>query len=430
MFSDQLLEAASKEQPASPVPTPQVSPPLTLPTGNDPPSVRIQPVASTAGRRAEYRPLPKETNKRKHVSKESRPIRYFEVPESDADTASDQDGDRSSSGDSISDAPAPRKRLRVSRITTRSSTSVPTTDTEEIFPDGDTTLAEAPAICITDTEAAAPANTKAVVPANTEAVVPVNTEAIVPANAKAVVPANTKDTVITDAEDTVAAGTENAVTTDTERVFAANSGTICTPATKPVGALSTTDSTLHSPPSQALSSAIDEASVPTFLLSHGKGKRAVNIFQYLQDVEDPRFQRVLFHYIRFEISCESGVSGSLSTTNRPAEIGYWTSRARPANLPDYTRGKRTFTDFVDSIFMWWASIQPPWRVFERGRVSRKVLGSWDALRSPRINGLLNVVILAYWWIGYLDELKLGDSMRADYKSFVEDVAWVFSELST
>jgi len=80
--------------------------------------------------------------------------------------------------------------------------------------------------------------------------------------------------------------------------------------------------------------------------------------------------------------------------------------------------------------MWWASIQPPWRVFERGRVSRKVLGSWDALRSPRINGLLNVVILAYWWIGYLDELKLGDSMRADYKSFVEDVAWVFSELST
>jgi len=80
--------------------------------------------------------------------------------------------------------------------------------------------------------------------------------------------------------------------------------------------------------------------------------------------------------------------------------------------------------------MWWASIQPPWRVFKHGKVSREVLGGWDVLFSPRINGLLNVVILAYWWIKYLDELELGGSILADYNSFVEDVAWVFLKLST
>lgn len=62
--------------------------------------------------------------------------------------------------------------------------------------------------------------------------------------------------------------------------------------------------------------------------------------------------------------------------------------------------------FVDSVFEWWGSIQPSWRIFERNRVSREVNGGWEALRSPRINGLLNVLILAYWWVQILDDLNL------------------------
>ena len=446
-LSDQLLKAASKEQPASPTQMPQVSPPVTLPTGNIPPSIHTQPVASTDGRQAEYRPLPNKANKRKHTSKESCPIRYTKDSESDDGAVSDHGGDVSSSGDSFPDAPAPRKRLRVSRITTRSSTSIPATDTDTggasnptspapavaglslAIPDVDTrTLSPALRIGVLITPISSPDLRSADILEDIVDVSPngdstfIETPATHNTGTKVAVPPGAEDTVTTDTEDAVAA--------DIEDVVAVNSGTTSTPTTEPIKASSTADPTLHSPPSQVLLSTINEASVPTFLLPHGKGKRAVNIFHYLQDVRDPRFQRVLFYYLRFEINCGSGASGSLPTTNRPVEIGYWSSRARPANLPDYARGKRTFADFANSILTWWTFIQPPWRVLKRGKVSREVLGGWDDLRAPRINGLLNVVILVYWWINILDELKPGGSVHADYELFAEDVAWVFSKLSS
>ena len=174
--------------------------------------------------------------------------------------------------------------------------------------------------------------------------------------------------------------------------------------------------------------AIDEKRVPSFLRSHGKGKREVDIFNYLNRVKDPRFQQLLMHYIRIEANDKSGVAGSLPTAKRPVEISVWTARARPASLPDFTKGKRTFSDFVDSIFVWWGSIQPSWRSFERGKVSREVRGEWDTLYSPCINGLLNVVILAYWWVRILEEQKPEDGVRTHYEQFADDVAWVFSNL--
>ena len=59
-----------------------------------------------------------------------------------------------------------------------------------------------------------------------------------------------------------------------------------------------------------------------------------------------------------------------------------------------------------------------------------VYGGWDALCAPRINGLLNVVMLVYWWARVLEEQCVGDSTRADYENFADDVAWVLSNLST
>ena len=57
-------------------------------------------------------------------------------------------------------------------------------------------------------------------------------------------------------------------------------------------------------------------------------------------------------------------------------------------------------------------------------------GKWGTLYAPRINGLLNVVILAYWWVEVLEKQKPEDGSRADYEEFADDVAWVFSKLST
>ena len=86
--------------------------------------------------------------------------------------------------------------------------------------------------------------------------------------------------------------------------------------------------------------------------------------------------------------------------------------------------------FVDSVFKWWGSIQPAWRSFSHDHLSHEVGGDWKALCSPNINGLLNIVILAYWWVWILDELRPEGGICTDYKTFAEDVVWVFSKLST
>ena len=237
----------------------------------------------------------------------------------------------------------------------------------------------------------------------------------------------TKDTTLGETDVTCDTGTMDAVATNTGNTAATDARV---PAVTRLNKMpSATYSALHSP-SPVSFDTIDEASVPDFLLRHRKGKRVVNIFDYLKRVEDPHFQRVLFHYLHFEINDKSGMSGSLPTAKRPAEISQWSSRARPANLPDYMKGNRTFADFVDSVFTWWASIQPSWRTFGRGTVSHEVQGEWGILHSPRINGLLNIVMLVYWWVRILEEHKPKDGVRADYELFAEDVVWVFSKLSS
>lgn len=183
-----------------------------------------------------------------------------------------------------------------------------------------------------------------------------------------------------------------------------------------------------SPPQTSLNE-IDVERIPTFLRRHGKGKRQVDIFGYLNEVKDPRFKNVLLHYIRIEVNGTSGAKEALATTKRPLEISQWSSRARPACIPEFTKGKRTFSDFVDSVFVWWGLIQPPWRLFERGQVSREVGGAWDTLYATGTNGLLNVVILVYWWARVLEEQAPQDSFRVDYEMFADDVAWVFSNVS-
>lgn len=181
-------------------------------------------------------------------------------------------------------------------------------------------------------------------------------------------------------------------------------------------------------PPPVLPCPIDAEKVPAFLLSHGTGGRRVNIFGYLNELEEPHFQQVLFHYIHFEFNDKSNVNGSLPTAGRPPEISRWTSRACPAYLPGCAEDEGTFHTFVDSIFDWWGSIQPSWRSFERGVVSREVRRDWEVLRAPRINGLLNVVILVYWLGRALEERWPEGSFRADYEFLADDIAWVFSHL--
>lgn len=82
---------------------------------------------------------------------------------------------------------------------------------------------------------------------------------------------------------------------------------------------------------------IDMEKAPAFLRCHGKGNRRVNILKYLNELQDPHFHEVLLYYINFETNDKSNINGLLPTAGWPSEISQWTSRARPANLPDYTK---------------------------------------------------------------------------------------------
>ena len=44
-----------------------------------------------------------------------------------------------------------------------------------------------------------------------------------------------------------------------------------------------------------------------------------------------------------------------------------------------------------------------------------------------MNSLLNVVVLAYWWIKILEQRE--STVDKAYTWFVSDVAWVFSQLT-
>ena len=353
-------------------------------------------------------------NKRKQSAK-SRPTNYFEDVEDMDDSNSDEDkdtgnhsGDGSSSGEyGFSNAPPRAKRQRTSRITTRSSTQTPALSAASPAP----AVPAQPLSLIPNTNISNPADDSLM------------NDVAVSIRAPDLQPASVSGSTIGSLSEGVSRASTETPTDTTEPSPAE---------TEAVDGLNTPGAAaeLVIPPSPVLSYDIDEDIVPTFLRHHGKGRRAVNIFAYLSEVEDPRFRQILFYYIHFELNDKSGLHGSLPTSNRPTEISQWTSRARPAHLPDYTKGQRTFANFVDSIFVWWAFIQPSWRSFKRGEVSRKIRGGWDVLHVPRVNGLLNVVMLAYWWAKVLEEEGPEDGMRADYEQFADDVAWVFCNLYT
>ena len=431
--------------------TPDVSAPPALGDISRPAPALVQPaeltvVAQTGlthatNNRTNYRPLPPRdessapplaSRKRKHntKSRDTRPIRYFEGSGSDDEGSDHQSGDGSSSGESLApDVPMTTKRQKTSRMVTRSSTQTPAPDirtteaSESVSPTPALLVSVSPSTVTTG--AAAAMNTPSLCADVTATGTPGDLADaptdIMDLNVVGPLSAYSSDATDAEAEVSAAMNTRIIAVTDPEATTV--TGTKRAMESPPAAMLTT-------PPLSTSSTLINVESVPAFLLRHGKGKREVNIFAYLSEVEDPRFRKLLFHYIQLEASDKSGIGGTLPTSMRPTEISQWTSRARPASLPDYTKGKRTFGMFVDSVFRWWGSIQPHWRTFERGQVSREINGDWEALYATRINGLLNVVMLAYWWVRILDEDKPKDGVRADYEFFVEDVAWVFANLST
>ena len=156
-----------------------------------------------------------------------------------------------------------------------------------------------------------------------------------------------------------------------------------------------------------------EPIIPAFLTTKH------NIYGYLVNVNEPGFVALLDNYIAFEVAECSGIRGTLPTTCRPTAVSWWTSRARPDRIPPFDGLK----GFASGVVEWWISIQPDWRRLKCGETNQGD-GCWESLYQPGINGLLNVVILVYWWAKTLE--GSGESGDAAYHWLANDVTWVLS----
>ena len=164
--------------------------------------------------------------------------------------------------------------------------------------------------------------------------------------------------------------------------------------------------------------------IPSFLTVAPR-KNKDSVYSYLANSEDFHFQDLLQVYLDFENAAVTlGIVGLFSTAKRPSQISWWIRSARPSTLPELP----DLHGYGLSVVNWWYSLQPGWRALGCGSSSREN-GGFDCLLQPGINGLLNVVILAYWWSNAL--VKSGADSEEEglkYRWFVGDVLWVLLKL--
>ena len=159
-----------------------------------------------------------------------------------------------------------------------------------------------------------------------------------------------------------------------------------------------------------------ELEIPDFLI----GKN--NVYGYLSRIKEARFCDLLEKYVMFELANRSLHRGVFSTCDRPKAISWWTARTCTSNLPPFN----SLNSFKKHIIKWWTTIQPDWHKIQPRKTLRDT-GDWEALYQPGINRLLNIVILAYWWIRILEER--GNAINEAYSWFISDVAWVLTQLT-
>ena len=76
--------------------------------------------------------------------------------------------------------------------------------------------------------------------------------------------------------------------------------------------------------------------------------------------------------------------------------------------------------------MWWAGIQPEWRLDDDGTlVPERLVGDWEPLRRPGTNGITSVMAaLFYWGLEILEDA----GGRAGWLAAVEECLAAFSQL--
>lgn len=88
-------------------------------------------------------------------------------------------------------------------------------------------------------------------------------------------------------------------------------------------------------------------------------------------------------------------SASLSTKNRPPEIGAWINRARKLD-----KSPQVKTGYLAQWMLWWYTLQPAWRQ-GNGTLPPALylceVGEWGQLRNSGRNGIILVLLAAAWY---------------------------------
>jgi len=112
----------------------------------------------------------------------------------------------------------------------------------------------------------------------------------------------------------------------------------------------------------------------------------------------------------------------LLTANRPNAVKAWIQRARsPAWNPPISDAAAYGSEFKK----WWSALQPGWRKSRSGEILfSKVVGDWEVLHRPGLNGILSVVAGLFFWGVALQEADC----REEWNSAVSDCTVVLTAL--
>ena len=323
--------------------------------------------------------------------------------------------DNSDSGSSVDTDEFPVKRLRTSGIVTRGSKAATNFQTTaavvrrdghslDIDTDAETTI-------ITDAEAAIATDTKPDIDTDAGAVIDTDAEADIDTDVDV--------DIGIDAGAGLSPSLPSGMKIDSNRRSDLNINVLGRTTPLHVREIDNTSPAADIEPSpQSPDPSLDaEPEIPGFLTAKS------DIYGYLSSANEPGFKALLDGYIAFEAADHSGHRGNFPTSGRPNCVGWWIDRTRPDRLPPYD----SLQSFGKSVIEWWIWIQPDWRRgLKNGRILRDG-GRWDRLYQPGINGLLNVVILVYWWAKIFEERS--QPVSEAYRWLVADITWILSQLT-
>ena len=128
-----------------------------------------------------------------------------------------------------------------------------------------------------------------------------------------------------------------------------------------------------------------------------------------------RWTNVVDMWVLFEHKETNLKPTVLGSSHRPPVVHDWIQRARSAF---YRPAISSVDRFETSYKLWWASLQPDWRVSPSGEVAfAETSGNWDVIRKPGKNGILSVAAALFFW-----GLKVKDTEDTNgWETAVEDL---------